>query len=117
MLAQRLVRTLCEQCRVRTAIPAGVRRAFATEHDAWYAAGGCRTCAGSGYIGRTGVYELLVVDDATRDAIAIGASSVQVAQLAAQAGYRPMLEDAVAKVLAGVTTFDELCRVVAWPAA
>ncbi len=86
----------------------------ATERDAWYAARGCRACAGSGYIGRTGVYELLVVDDATRDAIATGASSVQVAQLAARAGYRPMLEDAIAKVLAGVTTFAELCRVVAW---
>jgi type II secretory ATPase GspE/PulE/Tfp pilus assembly ATPase PilB-like protein len=57
------------------------------------------------------------VDDATRDAIATGASSVHVAQLAARNGYRPMREDALAKVLAGTTSFDELTRVVAWSAA
>ncbi len=58
-----------------------------------------------------------MVDDAIRDAIATGASSVGVAALAARAGYRPMLEDAVAKLLDGVTSFEELCRVVAWSGA
>jgi type IV pilus assembly protein PilB len=114
VVAQRLVRTLCEQCRVREPIPPRLREALRAEQDAWFVAGGCRACAGSGYLGRTGVYELMDVDDATRDAVASGASSVHVAQLAARAGYRPMREDAVAKVLAGVTTFDELTRVVAW---
>jgi type IV pilus assembly protein PilB len=117
VVAQRLVRRLCEQCRVREPIPAAVRRVLATELDAWYAARGCRACAGSGYAGRTGVYELLLVDDAIRDAIATGASSVQVAQLAARAGYRPMLADASAKLLVGDTSFAELCRVVAWNGA
>lgn len=115
--AQRLVRRLCEQCRAREPIPPALRRALATQREDWYTARGCRACAGSGYSGRTGVYELLLVDDAIRDAIATGASSVQVAQLAARAGYRPMLEDATAKLLAGVTSFAELCRVVAWTGA
>jgi len=114
VVAQRLVRRLCEQCRVRAAIPAPLREQLQVEQTWWYAAGGCAACAGSGYLGRTGVYELLDVDDATRDAIAGGASSVHVAQLAARAGYRPMREDALAKVLAGSTSFDELTRVVAW---
>ena len=117
VVAQRLVRVLCEQCRVREAIPARLRETLRTAHDAWYAAGGCRACAGTGYLGRTGVYELMDVDDATRDAIATGASSVHVAQLAARSGYRPMRDDALAKVLAGTTSFDELTRVVAWSAA
>ena len=117
VVAQRLVRTLCEQCRVRERIPAQVREALHTAHDTWYVAGGCRACAGSGYMGRTGVYELMHVDDATRDAIATGASSVHVAQLASRNGYRPMREDALAKVLAGTTSFDELTRVVAWTMA
>ncbi|MEA2689140.1 MAG: type pilus assembly protein PilB, partial [Candidatus Eremiobacteraeota bacterium] len=117
VVAQRLVRTLCEQCRVREAIPQQLRDALRTEQDAWYVAGGCRACAGSGYLGRTGVYELMEIDDATRDAIATGASSVQIAQLAARNGYRAMREDALAKVLAGVTAFDELTRVVAWGGA
>jgi type IV pilus assembly protein PilB len=114
VVAQRLLRVLCDQCRVGETIPAPVRREIATEQTVWYVAGGCRACAGSGYIGRTGVYELLAVDDATRDAIATGASSVQIAQLATRAGYRPMLADAIAKVLEGVTTFAEMRRVVSW---
>ena len=117
VVAQRLVRTLCEQCRVRERIPAQLRETLRTAHDTWYAAGGCRACGGTGYLGRTGVYELMDVDDATRDAIATGASSVHVAQLAARTGYRPMRDDALAKVLAGTTSFDELTRVVAWSAS
>ena len=114
VVAQRLVRTLCEQCRVREAIPPQLQSGPGAARDEWYVAAGCRACAGSGYIGRTGVYELMEVDDATRDAIATGASSVQIAQLAARCGYRPMRDDALAKVFAGVTSFDELTRVVPW---
>jgi type II secretory ATPase GspE/PulE/Tfp pilus assembly ATPase PilB-like protein len=114
VVSQRLVRALCERCRVREGIPEPFRRALSTEQQWWYVAGGCRACAGSGYIGRTGIYELVVVDDAIRDAIATGASSVQIAQLAQRGGYRPMLADAVDKVLSGLTSFAELRRVVSW---
>lgn len=117
VVAQRLIRTLCAQCRRETAIPAAMRRALPTERATWHVAAGCRACAGTGYVGRTGVYELLVLDDAQRDAIATGASSVHVAQLAAAGGYRPMLHDAVAKVLDGTTTFEEMRRVVTWTGA
>jgi type IV pilus assembly protein PilB len=116
VVAQRLVRVLCDRCRVREAIPAGLREELGTDRGHWYAAGGCRACSGTGYLGRTGVYELLVVDDATRDAIATGASSVQIAQFALRGGYRPIVHDAIAKVLDGVTTFAEMRRVVTWSA-
>jgi type IV pilus assembly protein PilB len=117
VVAQRLVRTLCERCRVREAIPAGLREALGGRQDSWFTPAGCRACAGTGYLGRIGVYELMEIDDATRDAIATGASSVQIAQCAARAGYRSMREDAVAKVLAGSTSFEELVRVVPWSGA
>ncbi|HTD36442.1 MAG TPA: GspE/PulE family protein [Candidatus Limnocylindrales bacterium] len=117
VVAQRLVRTLCDRCRVRETIPAQLRAVLGTPHDAWFIPAGCRACAGTGYLGRTGVYELMEVDDAVRDAIANGASSVQTAQLAARAGYRPMHDDGLAKVLAGTTSFEELTRVVPWSAA
>lgn len=115
VVAQRLVRKLCEQCRLRVTIPADARRLLNTAQETWHAAAGCRACDGTGYLGRTGVYELLRVDDAIRDAIAMGVSSVHVATLAAQGGYRPMRDDARAKVLSGLTTFEEIGRVVSRP--
>jgi len=117
VVAQRLVHTLCDRCRAQETIPARLRAALGTPHDAWFVAAGCRACAGTGYLGRTGVYELMEIDDAARDAIATGASSVQIAQLAARAGYRPMHEDALAKVFAGATSFEELTRVLPWSGA
>lgn len=117
VVAQRLVRRLCERCRVHAVIPAQLRQALGTAQETWYVAAGCRACDGTGFLGRTGVYELLTVDDATRDAIATGGSSVQVAATAARSGYRTMRDDARAKVLDGVTTYDEIARVVSWDAA
>lgn len=114
ILAQRLVRRLCEQCCASSAIPEDIRRRLDTSQTRWHTAAGCRSCAQTGYIGRVGVYELLVINDDVRDAIAIGASSVHIAQLGKLAGYQPMIADGIAKVLAGQTTFDELKRVVAW---
>jgi len=114
ILAQRLVRRLCEQCRTRSAIPDTIQKRLGTAQSHWHVAGACRTCAQTGYIGRVGVYELLVIDDELRDAIATGGSSVHLALLGRQAGYRPMLADGIDKVLAGETTLDELTRVVAW---
>jgi type II secretory ATPase GspE/PulE/Tfp pilus assembly ATPase PilB-like protein len=108
------VRRLCESCRVAAAIPNEIKAAFATHQQQWWIAGACRACAQTGYCGRIGVYEMLVVDDALRDTIGSGGSSVAIAQSAAATGYRPMVADGFAKVLAGDTSFDELVRVVAW---
>ena len=117
VLAQRLVRRLCENCRVPALIPAEIRSRFSARQEQWWTSGGCRACAHTGYSGRVGVYEMLVVDDALRDTIGAGGSSVAIAQLASASGYRPMFADGFAKVLAGATSFEELVRVVAWNGA
>ncbi len=114
VVAQRLVRRLCERCRVEVRVPGELRDALSVSHDRWFAARGCAACEGIGYLGRTGVYELLDLDDEMRGAVAAGASSVELAQLGARRGYVPMFADGLAKVLAGITSFDELRRVVAW---
>jgi type II secretory ATPase GspE/PulE/Tfp pilus assembly ATPase PilB-like protein len=116
IVAQRLIRTLCERCREQEPIPPDIRAALRTDRDAWYAARGCRACSGTGYLGRTGVYEYLGIDDPTRDAIANGASSIGIAQAARAGGFRPLLADGIDKVFAGLTSFDEVVRVVAWSA-
>ena len=112
VLAQRLVRRLCERCRVPTEIPAGLRSQLDRQSATWWVAGSCPACAHTGYSGRLGVYELLAIDDPLRDAIGSGASSVAIAQLGANAGYRPMFYDGLEKVCNGATSFAELVRVV-----
>ena len=117
VLAQRLVRRLCETCRTAAAIPSDIAARFETQQTHWWVSAGCPACGQTGYSGRTGVYELLVVDDALRDTIGAGGSSVAIASLASAATYRPMFADGLAKVLAGQTSYEELSRVVSWNAA
>ena len=98
VLAQRLVRLLCVQCRRRDAA------------GRYYAAG-CPACAGTGYQGRTGIYELLVVDDALREAIHTGQGERMLRALARDRGFRSMAEDGERWVADGSTAAEELARV------
>jgi len=97
IVAQRLVRTLCAGCRGRSSA--------------------CVSCGGARYFGRTGVFEVLAVDDALRDAIAAGASSATIARIAVASGQRTLIDDAGAKLAAGITDSDEILRVVGATAA
>ena len=77
---------------------------------------GCPACNGTGFRGRTGIFEVLVIDDALRDAIAGGASSATLARLAARGGHRSLAAASAAKLAAGITTREEIERVVGTPA-
>jgi type II secretory ATPase GspE/PulE/Tfp pilus assembly ATPase PilB-like protein len=114
VLGQRLLRRLCEHCRKPAPTPEVVAMRRVGQHVRTFSATGCEVCAGTGYVGRIGVFEVLVINDAMRDAIATGASSVQIAALGRECGYRPMFEDGLRVVAEGRTTLDELHRVVAW---
>jgi general secretion pathway protein E len=115
LLAQRLVRMVCDQCtepyqasledlsRVSGMMP-GVRPTFRRGR-------GCDACAGSGYRGRTGIYELLVVEDELRALIVNRAPLDEIRQLARRQGMIPLRMDGWTKVCAGITTIDELLRV------
>lgn len=113
ILAQRLVRKLCPACRYSADASVTERHHFpdyaATELPLWRAAG-CEQCNQSGYRGRTGIYELLVVDDALRPAISQNLSEKQLGQLVSD-DYRSLQQDGLQKVLAGVTTLEEILRV------
>ena len=72
--------------------------------------GRCRHCHGSGYRGRTGIFELLEIDDAMRDAIHRSASSSELEEIACRHGMVTLAEDGMKKVAARVTTASEVLR-------
>lgn len=116
VLAQRLVRTLCGQCK-QAYVPdeavlqgSGLAR-FHTPGQPIYRAVGCSHCRQSGYRGRTGIHELLTLDEPMRRAIIEGRDASALNTIAAQAGMLSLHEDGLRKVAAGVTTLDELARV------
>jgi type IV pilus assembly protein PilB len=120
VLAQRLVRVLCSECRVAY-IPdqyelnaLGVR-AENMENYQFYKPAGCARCNHMGYRGRTGVHELLLVNDMIRDAILARKTSGEIRRLAREASdLVTMREDGFYKVLKGITSFEEVARVVPW---
>lgn len=116
VLAQRLVRTLCPHCKQPHVPDAQLRERsglgrFCDAGSVIYEARGCERCRGSGYLGRTGIHELLVLDEAVRRAIIAGADANALHALAVSAGMLSLHEDGLRKVAAGMTSLDELLRV------
>lgn len=113
IVAQRLVRRLCEHCKVPFEVSGALAREFAMQDGLRaYRANGCGACSGAGYVGRVAIFECIFIDDAMRQCIAEGQSSVVFADLARENGYEPMLADGMRRLLRGETTFDELRRVL-----
>jgi len=115
VLAQRLVRTLCPACRAAAAPTAGEAKIVADlglpSAQAVWTAPGCASCNGSGYRGRTGVYELLVVDDAMRRLIHDGANEPAIRDAATRAGMQTLRRDGARWIAQGTTSLAELVRV------
>jgi type IV pilus assembly protein PilB len=116
VLAQRLVRKLCQHCK-ESYVPSlnekrSLERSTGTT-ELLFRAKGCSRCRNLGYSGRIGIYELLVIDDAIQDRISHGATLNDLRDLAKQAGMRPLRIDGMEKVKAGITTMEEVYRVTA----
>ena len=116
VIAQRLVRGICPHCREQVAPDTGLiqRIGFPFEADkiAAYRGKGCNHCNGTGYQGRIGVYEILVPDEEMRDLIAGGASILEIGKAARRGGAASLAMDALEKVNAGLTTPEEVLRVL-----
>ena len=117
IVAQRLVRTVCEQCKA-PAHPdhegiVGLGLSSASLAGGTFMKGkGCVKCQETGYKGRTGVFELLVMDSRIRDLIVRGATEEDIRLTAQEAGMHSLVEDGLEKAKAGVTTIEELVRVL-----
>jgi general secretion pathway protein E len=114
VLAQRLVRKICENCKEPFQAPDSLRRQLGCsdlDYSQLYHGKGCDKCRNSGYQGRTGVYELLVMDDRFRKIINADASASNLQKAFAERGGRSLFGDGLAKIRKGVTTIEEILRV------
>ncbi|REK11454.1 MAG: type II/IV secretion system protein [Planctomycetota bacterium] len=117
VMAQRLVRVLCTECRVPyTPEPDDVPADFPmdrlhAEGGTLYQPGGCRRCRGKGYTGRLGLFELLVANDQIRHLASERVASHKLKEVAVASGMRTLRQDGWQKVLRGQTTIDEVMRV------
>jgi len=114
ILAQRLVRKICPNCREPYA-PSDEMREFLTlqgfEPDKTFKGRGCDKCRKTGYTGRLGIYEMLVLDDSLRDLVTRSPDVVQLRKLCRERGLVTLRQDGFDKVIHGLTTVDEILRV------
>ncbi len=117
VLAQRLVRVICAHCKEAYTPPAAALRRLDLDPEQertikLYRGRGCDFCRGTGYRGRTGAFELITMSDHLRSLILAGASTDEIRSAAQVEGMRTLRQDGIEKVLSGVTTIEELLRVV-----
>ena len=115
VVAQRLVRTLCPKCKELHTPGEEERKVIGNEPAAkqrLFRAKGCNHCYGSGYLGRKSVYEILCVSQAIKHMIGDGRSDATIKEQAIVEGMRTLRTSALEEVRSGVTTADEIMRVV-----
>jgi len=116
VLAQRLVRKVCEKCqRPATLHPDLIQRLHITpemmQHAQLFEGAGCPHCNNTGYRGRVPVFEFLIVDSEIRQAIAEGRREGEIRALARKKGYGDLTSSGIKRMLAGLTTAEEVLRV------
>ncbi|MBN2428950.1 MAG: type II secretion system ATPase GspE [Deltaproteobacteria bacterium] len=116
ILAQRLVRRVCPHCRKESAPPAELVRELESEglysdQAVFFHGDGCKECMNIGYRGRTGLYELLVVDDEVRDLLLQKKDSATIKNSALRRGMKTLRTDGLKKALKGETSLEEVLRV------
>jgi type II secretory ATPase GspE/PulE/Tfp pilus assembly ATPase PilB-like protein len=119
VMAQRLLRMVCVKCKEQYTPPRDAIKRLGMNLDVldkgevtFYRGRGCDVCKGTGYKGRVGVYELMPVTDKVRELILARASSYAIREAAIEAGMRTLKDDAMEKILLGITTLEESLRVI-----
>ncbi|MFQ6035209.1 MAG: GspE/PulE family protein, partial [Sedimentisphaerales bacterium] len=117
VMAQRLLRLICPKCKSTCREEEEVGSLFSESEKASVAQGqfykglGCENCLSTGYFGRTGIFELLVIDDDVKELIIKRRGSYIIKEAAIEKGMSTLREDGLRKALAGQTTLKEVCRV------
>jgi len=112
ILAQRLVRRICAHCKDETelVVEMAAHAGLAAESTRAWRGRGCERCRGTGYRGRVGIFELLVLDEEIRSEVLLHRGSEAIRKIAARRGMRTMREDGLAKAVAGLTSIEEVER-------
>ena len=127
VVAQRLVRVICEKCRGTYSITEEERKIIENDSNLlkvfqdkgykdlnkilFYKGEGCKVCSNTGYNGRLGIFEILELTEDVRDLIVKRATSSEIMRASRKNGMSTMLEDGIEKVFNGLTTFSEIFRV------
>lgn len=114
VLAQRLVRKICPKCKEIYQVPEHMRKCMedaGVRPEELFHGSGCEACRGSGYVGRVGIYELLVIDDKFRDVINKDPSVNNMRRAFHESGQPSLFDDGIGKVKQGLTTIEEVLRV------
>jgi len=116
VLAQRLARTICSACKEPYVPPKEALKdiglAYTEEEIVFYRGRGCEVCKGTGYKGRTGIHELLIISDKAREVILRRGSANEIKRAVLEEGFKTLQDDAIRKVLEGILTVEEALRVV-----
>ena len=118
VIGQRLVRKICERCREGYTLSVGERESLKSvllpgqldESQTFYRGRGCEACEGTGYAGRIGIHEVMVIDQEVREAILKKASAVNIKEIAKKNGMTPLFADGCMKAEEGKTTIEEVLR-------
>ena len=125
IIAQRLVRKLCVRCRYGYDVSVEETSQLEKNNDLkrwltqsfnvnkrFFRAKGCKVCNNKGFIGRSGIFEVLEMSEEVRKVILSGADAGQIRDAAIKSGMKTMIEDGMNKVLAGITTIEEILRAI-----
>lgn len=123
VVAQRLVRKICDACRYSSEVSIAdlqskyknIDKLFTGKSATLYQGKGCGTCAGTGFKGRTAIFEFIEITPAMSELMLKSPSSLEIQKMAKKEGTKTMFEDGIEKVKSGVTTIDELLRVAPPP--
>jgi type IV pilus assembly protein PilB len=116
IVAQRLVRKICDRCKEPVALNAEVLKRLGISPDVagqttFYHGAGCKVCNSTGYLGRLPIFEFLAVDHDIAEKIIAGQSENQIRAASSQKGYGALLDSGVMKMIQGLTTAEEVMRV------
>ena len=113
--AQRLVRCVCPHCREQYQPSIGLLHVFGLtpEDGPFFHGKGCPRCGGTGYMGRTAIFEVFPMLDELQEMVTAGKSKQEIYRRARELGIRTMADDAAKKIRAGITTAEEAIRVTA----